>query len=225
MANDVLRRTTGFAAIIGAALTLIELPLYFIYAGPPPDWNILTRSLLGVCGLTAFVVFMSGLGHLVRRTDSRFDWVGGLAATAGSIWLTVVFVATSFEVGAAIEATEPIDPTISVPGTYILYGTISRLLGGAFFTAFGLAVLRTRLLPGWTARSAFVLAVINIVFVPSIFFGNTPTNFYAANGWGTTATVGGLTVVWLLAIGIALVRQEAGPRPRAHPRSAPSELS
>jgi hypothetical protein len=33
-----------------------------------------------------------------------------------------------------------------------------------------------------------------------------PANFHAANGWGTTATVDGLFMPWLLAIGISTVR-------------------
>ncbi|MFI6867273.1 hypothetical protein [Nocardia sp. NPDC050406] len=216
---DSLRRTTALAALFGAVVTLIELPLYFLYGGPPPDWNIFTRSLFGLLGLTAFVVFMNGFAYLVRRADAAYDWVGGLAATAGLMWVTVAFVSTAFEVGAAIQATEPIDPTISVSGTYILYGSTSRLLETVFFTAFGVAVLRTRLLPEWTAKSAFVMAAINIVFVPSLFFGNTPANFYAANGWGTTATVGGLTMLWLLAIGVALTRAPA-PLPHAATRTS-----
>ncbi|WP_067574360.1 TetR/AcrR family transcriptional regulator C-terminal domain-containing protein [Nocardia acidivorans] len=37
----MLRRVTGTAAVIGAVLTLVEIPLYFVYDGPPPDWNVL----------------------------------------------------------------------------------------------------------------------------------------------------------------------------------------
>lgn len=206
---DALRRTTGLAAVIGAALTLVELPLYFIYPGPPPDWNILTRSLFGLGGIIAYVVFMNGFAHLVKRADARYDWVGSLAAAAGFLWLAMVLVSTSLEVGATIQSPESIDPTISVSGTYILYGTTSRLLEALFLVAFAIAVLRTHLLPEWTARSAFVLAAINLAFVPSLFFGNTPANFYAANGWGTTATVGGLTMLWLLSIGVALTKESS----------------
>ncbi|MFC9998098.1 hypothetical protein [Nocardia sp. NPDC127526] len=207
MDTSTLQRATGLAAVIGAVLTLIELPLYFVYGGPPPDWNILTRSLFGLLGLTALVVFMTGFGTLLKRTDARLDWVATLAMAAGLMWVTVVFVSMSLEVGAAIQSPADIDTTITESGTYILYGTVSRLLEALFFSAFGFAVLKTRLLPGWTGRSALVLAVIHLLFVPSLFFGNTPADFYAANGWGTTATMGGLTMLWLLAIGITMTRR------------------
>ncbi|MBL1080016.1 hypothetical protein JK358_37035 [Nocardia sp. 2] len=203
---DALRRTTGIAATAGAGLTLVELPLYFVYGGPPPDWNILTRSLIGLCGVTALVVFMSCFGQWVKRDAPQYEWIGALAATAGIAWLTVTMVSTGLEVGAAIQAPEPIDPTISVSGTYILYGTISRLLGTVLFAALGFAVLRTRILPDWVGRSALMLAIVNLIFAPSLFFGNDPVNFYAANGWGTTATVGGITMIWLLAVGITILR-------------------
>jgi len=202
MDANAIRRVAGVAGLIAALLMLVELPLYFVYDGAPPDSNVLTRSLFGLTGLTLLVVFISGLGYLLKRT--AYEWVGALAATAGLLWLAVAFVGTGLEVGAVIQAPEPIDPTITVSGTYILYGTVSRLLEGLFLAALGLAVLRTTALPRWIGRSAWVLALINFVFVPSLFFGNTPANFYAANGWGTTATVGGFTMLWLLAVGFTM---------------------
>ena len=45
--------------------------------------------------------------------------------------------------------------------------------------------------------------------MPSLFFGNTPANFYAANGWGTTALMGAILSYWLLAFGIATYRSAA----------------
>ncbi|MFD4438393.1 hypothetical protein ACFWPK_01290 [Nocardia sp. NPDC058519] len=199
-----IQRITGAAAFAGAGCTLIELPLYFVYAGAPPDANVLTRCLLGLVGITLFIVFMSGIAYVVRQRDPEREWFGSLAARAGTAWLTVVMVSTGLEVGAVIAAPEPIDPTITVTGTYILYGTVSRLLEGLFLVAFAIAA--ARLLPRWCIVTSWALAAVNFAFVPSLFFGNTPAEFYAANGWGTTATVGGLTMLWLFAIGIALYR-------------------
>ena len=198
---NAVRRATGVAGLVAAILTLIEVPLYFVYSGPPPDSNVLTRSVFGLLGMTLLLVFMAGFRHLVK--DTAYAWVGSLAATAGVAWVTMLFVSTGLEVGAVIAADKPIDPTITVSGTYILYGTISRLLEGLFLASFGYTVLRTGLLPRWTGLSAYVLAVINFAFVPSLFFGNNPANFYAANGWGTTASMGAVTMLWLLAVNVA----------------------
>ncbi|UGT41994.1 hypothetical protein LTV02_00750 [Nocardia yamanashiensis] len=206
MDTPTLRRVTGTAAVIGAACTFVVLPLYFVYDGPPPDWNILTRTLFALAGMTMTVVFITGFGHLVKRADPELDFIGALVTTAGTLWMAMAFVGVGLETGAAIQSDVDIDPTIAVSGTYILYGSISRILEALFWACIGFAVLRTRLLPAWTARMTYALAVINLLFVPSLFFGNTPANFYAANGWGTTATVGGLAYLALLAIGITLAR-------------------
>ena len=63
----------------------------------------------------------------------------------------------------------------------------------------------------WIGRSAYVLAAINLAFVPSLFFGNTPAHFYAANGWGTTALMGAILSYWLLAVGISTYRNSSRP--------------
>ena len=217
MDRNAIRRVTGAAGLVAAILTLIEVPLYFVYSGPPPDSNVLLRSVFGLLGMTLLVVFMTGFRHLAK--DTAYEWVGSLAATAGIAWVTVLFVSTGLEVGAVIAADKPIDPTIAVSGTYILYGTIARLLEGLFLLSFGYAVLRTGLLPRWVGRSAYVLAIANAAFVPSLFFGNDPANFYAANGWGTTASLGAITMMWLIAVNIAVLRTRdrvARTVPRAH---------
>ncbi|MFJ4650461.1 hypothetical protein ACIP5Y_04200 [Nocardia sp. NPDC088792] len=211
MDTSTIRRATGTAAALGAVCILVELPLYFVYSGPPPASNVLTRSLFGLAGLACLVVFMTLFGQLVKRIDPEQEWIGALASKTGSLWITMLFVGTGLEAGAVIQSTTAIDPTITVSGTYIIYGSIARLLEGMFLVAFGFAVRHTGLLPKWSATSAWILAAINFAFIPSIFFGNTPANFYAANGLGTTATMGGLTMLWFLIIGLTLARKNAGP--------------
>lgn len=58
---------------------------------------------------------------------------------------------------------------------------------------------------------------MNLAFVPSLFFGNEPARFYAANGWGSTALMGALLSYWLLAMGIATYRSAAGRTPAPAP--------
>jgi hypothetical protein len=202
MTDRQIRLLTGIAGLATAALILIELPLYFVYAGPPPDANVLTRSLCGILGLTCLTVFMVGLRKLLPS-----DGVAGLlASSAGLMWVTIQFVSNGLETGAVIAAPQPIDPTIAVSGTYILYGSSTRLVEALFLIGFGIAVAKSAVLPRWTATSAYVLAAINLIFVPSLYFGNDPSNFYAANGWGTTASMGGVFMIWLLAVSVSIVR-------------------
>ncbi|MFJ3891632.1 MULTISPECIES: hypothetical protein [unclassified Streptomyces] len=209
------RRLTGGAGIAAAVALIVEVPLYFVYSGPPPDANVLARLLVGIVALAFLLVFVTAFRDLVKRVHPEYEWAGSLAFTAGLVYATITLVSSGLEAGAVIAADHPIDPTIDVNGTYILYGSISRLMLAFFLTAFGLAVTRTGLLPRWTGRSAYVLAAVNLAFVPSLFFGNTPAHFYAANGWGTTALMGAILSYWLLALGISTYRSAKGPV-RAH---------
>ncbi|MFD8565801.1 hypothetical protein [Streptomyces sp. NPDC057694] len=209
MTETIARRLTGAAGIAAAAAFIIEVPLYFIYSGPPPDANVLSRLLIGIVALACLLVFMTALRDLVKRVSPEHEWAGSILFAAGLVYATITLVSSGLEAGAVIAVDHPIDPTIAVSGTYILYGSISRLMLALFLTAVGFVVSRTQLLPRWTGRSAYALAGINLAFVPSLFFGNTPAHFYAANGWGTTALMGALFSYWLLAVGISTYRSGA----------------
>jgi hypothetical protein len=213
MSEVIARRLTGLAAVVAAVALIVQVPLYFVYDGPPPDGNVLSRLLIGIVALACLVVFVTAFRELVRRVDPAHEWVGSIALSTGLVYATVTLVSMGLEAGAVIAVDHPIDPTIDVSGTYILYGSISRLMLALFLTALGYAVSRTRLLPRWTGRSAYVLAGINLAFVPSLFFGNDPAFFYAANGWGTTALMGAVLSYWLLAVGVSTYRSAARVTP------------
>ncbi|MER5429933.1 hypothetical protein [Streptomyces sp. NPDC002588] len=206
MSEAVARRLTGLAALVAAVALVVQVPLYFIYPGPPPDGNVLSRLLVGIVALASLVVFVTAFRDLVRRAGPSHEWAGSIAFSTGLVYATVTLVSMGLEAGAVIAVDRPIDPTIDVSGTYLLYGTVSRLMLALFLASLGYAVSRTRLLPRWTGRSAYVLAGTNLAFVPSLFFGNDPAFFYAANGWGTTALMGAVFSYWLLALGVATYR-------------------
>ncbi|MDQ0687774.1 hypothetical protein QFZ56_006737 [Streptomyces achromogenes] len=215
MSEAVARRLTGLAAVVAAVALIVQVPLYFLYSGPPPDVNVLSRLLVGIVALAFLVVFVTAFRELVRRVCPDHEWIGSIAFATGLVYATVTLVSMGLEAGAVIAVDHPIDPTIDVSGTYILYGSVSRLMLALFLTAFGQAVVRTGLLPSWTGRSAQVLAGVNLVFVPSLFFGNDPAFFYAANGWATTALMGFVLSYWLLAVGISTYRSAARVAPAA----------
>ncbi|MFD6492008.1 hypothetical protein ACFV99_26120 [Streptomyces sp. NPDC059944] len=206
MNETVARRLTGIAGMATAAAFIIEVPLYFVYSGPPPDTNVLARLLIGIFALAFLMVFVTAFRELVKAANPAYEWVGTLAFAAGLVYSTVTLVSSGLEAGAVIATDHPVDPTITVTGTYILYGSIGRLMLAFLLTAVGYAISRADLLPRWTGRTAFALGVVNLAFVPSLFFGNTPAHFYAANGWGTTALMGALFSYWMLALGIATYR-------------------
>ncbi|MFH9728644.1 hypothetical protein ACH4M4_37740 [Streptomyces sp. NPDC017254] len=89
-----------------------------------------------------------------------------------------------------------------------------------FLVAAGYAAVRSGLLSRWAARSAYAIALINLAFVPSLYFGNDTGRFFSANGWGTTATIANPYAYWVLAFGIALLRQRNARHCAGQPGSA-----
>ncbi|KQX67803.1 MULTISPECIES: hypothetical protein [unclassified Streptomyces] len=221
MSEVTARRLTGLAALVTAVALIVQVPLYFVYDGPPPDGNVLSRLLIGIVALASLVVFVTAFRELVKSVAPDREGVGSIAFATGLVYATITLVSMGLEAGAVIAVDHPIDPTIDVSGTYILYGSISKLMLALFLTALGRAVTGARLLPRWTGRSAYVLAGINLAFVPSLFFGNDPAFFYAANGWGTTALLGAVLSYWLLALGVCAYRSAARVAPAAGAPSVP----
>jgi hypothetical protein len=204
-----VRRYAGLFGIIAGLMIVVQVPLYFVYDGAPPDWNILTRSLIGIVGCIFYILYFTGLRQLIHQVDLASDWIAGVIQATGLIWVVMVFVPQSMEAGAAIVTDHDIDTTREGPfagAQYLMQGLISRLLMAVFLIALGIVVTRLKLLPKWVGRSAFVLAAINLAFVPAIYSNDDPSNFYAVQGWGTTASMGALWSLWTLAVGISVFR-------------------
>jgi hypothetical protein len=205
--NEVgVRRATGVFGVMVGVISVIELPLYFWYSGAPPASNVLTRILLDLFVLAFLIVFLGGFRHLILRADPEYEWIGTLAFGTGLVYVAITFAANSLEAGAVLGATDsPIDPTSTTEGLFLMYGSIGRLLTAVFLVASGFAIRCTEVLPRWTGGTAYALALIHLAFVPSIYFGADPAQFYSAVGWGTTALVGSLFTYWVLAVGIVMI--------------------
>jgi hypothetical protein len=219
------RRYTGLFGIIASLFIVVQVPLYFLYSGAPPDWNILTRSLVGIIGCTFFIVYFIGLRQLIHQINPGYDWTGTVVQMAGLLWVAMVFVPQAMEAGAAISVDHDIDTTTEgpfAPAQYLLQGAVSRLLMALFLIALGIAISRLKFLPAWVGRSAYVLAAINLAFVPAVYFGDDAADFYSAQGWGTTATMGALWSLWTLAVSVSTLRSARRTDPGPHPAGRPA---
>jgi hypothetical protein len=220
MTDIFVRRMTGLAGISAAVLGVVLLPLYFTYSGPPPVWNVLTRNLINLVAAVAILVFLLGLAHLVRRADPRYEWLASLISGAGLLFVAVTLVAISLETGIVLDTTDgTVDPTVDGPVAHanmLLHGSIPRLLTAVTLFAAGAAIVRSGILPRWIGRAAYVVAIVNLAFVPSMFFGDDAAQFYSAVGWGTAASAATLLLYWALAAGIAAMRPPRAVRTGAH---------
>jgi len=152
---------------------------------------------------------MCGFRLVIRQAGPDLELAATIVLASGLMWLTFSSVAQSMEAGTAIVSKVPIDPTIDgalAPGQFLLFGSFGRAMTTLFLSASGIAILRGRIMPGWLGILAWILALINLAFIPSMFFGPDPAQFYSAVGWGTTATIPVLVVCWILVASVILIR-------------------
>lgn len=214
------RRLIGGSALLATGLSVVAIPLYFVYSGPPPADNVLLRTLITVAVFTAFLVFVTGLRRTVRPDAGL---AGEVAGVAGIVYAAMTLVAVSLEAGVALQYPDGSqDPTIDGPlaaGVVLLHGPIARVLVATFLVALAIAARRTGALPQWICTGSLLLGVVNVAFIPSLFYGMDPSHFYAANGWGSTASIGAVNMLWVGAIGAATLRRDAQAA-RPHPAGA-----
>lgn len=214
MSDGQVRQFTGWAGVLIAALTAVTVPLYFVYSGPPPADNVHTRNLLTLLTCAAFVVFFTGLNHLMRRAEPAVEWPASLFLAAGLLYMAMTLFAVAHEAGVAFGAPDgSLDPTTDGPlaeANILIHGSIKRLLTALLLLAGGLAAVRSRLIPRWLGVAAYAIAGINLLFLPSMFFDTDVTKFYSAHGWGNSALAGSLILYWTLAVGIVLLRRPRG---------------
>jgi hypothetical protein len=205
-----VRQFTGISGIIIFLLSMVVLPLYFVYDGPPPVSNILTRALINMFVCTALIIFLVGFRQLIRETGRDFEWIASLSFTFGLVFSIITFVSDAIQVGSVLGKSGGIDPTTVGSGAesaILLFGPIARMLTSMFLFTTAMAILGTHMLPKWTARMAQIIAIFHFVLIPSIFSGTDPSYFYSINGLGIPIS-GSLLLVWILVVSVMILRKK-----------------
>ena len=197
-------RSTGLAGLLTGVGSVATVALYFIYSGPPPASNILTRNLITITIGLCLIVFWTGL-HRILKDD--------LVHATGLVYTTLLLAGVSLETGALYDADgAAIDPTTTGPlaaGVILIHGSIGRALSALLLAAAARAISRTGVLPRWTSLLAYAIALVNLAFVPSLYFGTQASTFYSALGWGNSALTASLMSYWVFAVGAVLIRRKA----------------
>jgi hypothetical protein len=206
-ARRLVRRAAGVSGIGAAAAASVSGSLYFVYSGNPPTWNVLTRDLLNLIAAGLLLVFLAALRSILLEEGRTYEWVVSLLFGTGLVYVAVLLVKTSLEAGVVLGTRSgAFDPTTYGPlahANILMHGSVTRLLDALLLAAAGFVIRRGRALPRWAGTSAYVLAVVNLAFVPSLYFGTDPGHFYSGLGWGNTALTAGLLTYWCAAVGIA----------------------
>lgn len=209
------RLVTGLGGLLGGALSVLMVALYFVYSGPPPLANVLTRNLLTIATFTGFLIFAVGLARLLRAARGGDPGMAGsVAVTALRSYIAVTLVSASLETGTSLWHPDgSMDPTVDGPlaaAIVLLHGPIARILIATFLVGLALAA-RGGVLPRGIRVGSVVVALLNLAMIPSVYFGMDAAYVYAANGWGSVATTGALTMIWFGVVGAAVLRSRATP--------------
>lgn len=169
----------------------------------------LLSAYANVLAAVALLVFASGLWCLVRaaRRDTVTGWnlVGLLGAVAVAMNILSV---SAVQMALPLSAATSQSPD-TVQGLFSLWNSWVMLIGVAavpLLVGFGLAGLRSRLIPPWLAGVGFVGAAAGLIgaFPVSAFIADSPLG-------GLVALVGLLQYpalfLWLLAASISVLRR------------------
>lgn len=210
MDNTSIRSITAWSGLAAGITVFAAIPLYFIYDGPPPPDNVFTRCLITLLTAAFLLVFFSGFTQMVRRRGAEHEWHASLFWGTALLYVGFVLMGAAHEAGVAFNAPGVADPTIHGPladANILIHGSIKRMLTAVLLLVGGSAALRARMIPRWLGFAAWAIALANLVFVRSVYFGKDPTAFYSAIGWGNTALVGSLIMYWIVAVAIVLLRK------------------
>jgi hypothetical protein len=70
------------------------------------------------------------------------------------------------------------------------------------------AILATGTVLRGLAWAALGVAVVNVAFVPSMFSGTDPAQFYSINGWHLPI-LGSMFMAWILTASVILIRHDS----------------
>jgi hypothetical protein len=225
---------TGIAAIGVAVLTVAEFVIRQIAVGPRPGLAEIDalvgfnqRTAAGTLGviltdtvlMAVIIVFLSGFRQLILQTRRDVQWIADIAFSAGIAYVVVTLVGDGLEGGAALDASVDggsgtVIRALTV-GHALFFGSIGCVLTALVSFASGYITLISGALPRWTGWLAVAVAVPNLVLVGTAFGGTDDTSFRAAGGWGSVAFGTAPWLVWIVSVGVVVIRDRAGHLERA----------
>jgi hypothetical protein len=219
-------RWAGICSLAAQAFFFIEFPFYVVRTGFPgisesaklADYtarngtNIMTCVFLDFIILTLIMIFLAGFRHLIRRADAQQDWLGTLVFGVGLVYVTLTLIADLLQAATVVDArTIPADGIViraMTESMYLMYGSGALFLMAVFMAVGGYAGVASRALPAWSGWVGYLCALGCLAFVPSMFVGSPDfTRFYNAIGWGAIIAECLPLTVWMIVVGILMIRK------------------
>lgn len=223
ISNLKVHRWAGISGILFFVLGIAEFPLWFI-GGRVPLFSdeanfsnyvarnstlFLARTFMDLFILLSMTVFLAGFRHLIRQKHNDYEWAASLFFGFGLIWIAMTLVSDSITGGAALDTVGIVpDPTAIralIEETLLMFGSAGTALAGALLATAGFVILATKVLPRWIGWFALISSTINFAFIPSMFFGTDPNQFYSEAGLGIAFGSVLPLVIWILLTSILMI--------------------
>ena len=171
----------------------------------------LHRTLLDMFIFVFLMVFMAGFRQVIIQKRPELEWLATLFFGIGMVYSALTLVSDSITGGVGLDTIggNP-DPNVIralTESTILMFGSVGLILIAAMLFLAGYLTFTSAALPKWTGWVAIIAAVLNLAFIPSMYFGNNPQGFYTASGWGPAVGATFPFLLWILVASIVMVRK------------------
>ena len=218
-------RWVGAFGLAACILTAVEFPLWMVGGMPPSFSNIqafsayvarvnnlyLHRTLLDMFIFVFLMAFLAGFRQVVIQKARQQEWLATLFFGIGMVYSAITLVSDSITGGVGLDTVagnpSPTAIRAMTESTILMFGSVGLILIAAMLFLAGYLTLTSVALPKWTGWVAIAAGILNLAFVPSMYFGNDPQGFYTASGWGLAVGATFPFLLWILVTSIAMIRK------------------
>lgn len=216
---------TGVAGLSVSALILVEVGVRVTLGVRPAlddaaalvDFSSRTSAqtiaitLIDTLMMAGLIVFLAGFRELITLAEGQLEWLTAIVLGAGFVFVGVTLVGDSLEAGGAFGAAgTTADPTTFrtlTEGYLLLFGPVSYVLVALIAATSAYVIFASNAFPRWTGRLAGVVAVLNMVAIPTAFGGTDNRSFFAVGGWGGAVFATFPWLVWVTLTSVLALRQ------------------
>lgn len=223
-----VRRWTGVAAIGAAALLITEFVLHLV-VGPRPELDqsddlvaffvahhnlLLTIVLIDTVLMANILVFLAGFRQIITHARHDLQWIADIGYGAGVLFVAITLVGDAMEAGSALDVVR-LTPDASAiraltEGHAVMFGATGCVLLAVVSGSSAITVLASGVLPRWTGVVAWVIAVLQLFGLVTIFGGTSDRYWFSSGGVGVTITATFPWLAWVITVGIVTIQGHSG---------------
>lgn len=153
-----------------------------------------------------------GIIACIITSNASLEWLATTFFAAAMIYVTINLISDALTATMALHTDSgKIDPSVIRTlneSTLLLFGSVAEILVVTMMIVAGIMLYSTKVLPVLTGFLAFLTAIVNLIFVPSMFFGSNFENFYSAAGDGPAAVAPLFFIIWIFTTAISMLRKK-----------------